>query len=181
MTVPDIDYLKDNAQVIQYFGLGFVQIKINEELRYHFYHPYLEKTSIDDIHNHRCTFKSKILYGELHEELYKIVEGDDYFVKVSKCKAGVSNELLDNKVSVKKIMDITYYAGSSYYRYPKEFHTVSNNGICITELTMIPPKYDSAIVLIKDKSEVDYCPFKSSYTINELWAIVYQSLEVVKC
>lgn len=33
MTVPDIDYLKDNAQVIQYFGLGFVQIKINEELR----------------------------------------------------------------------------------------------------------------------------------------------------
>ena len=32
-----IDYLIKNHIIIQYFGLGFIQIKINENVRFHFY------------------------------------------------------------------------------------------------------------------------------------------------
>ncbi len=44
-----IDYLIKNHTIIQYFGLGFIQIKINENVRFHFYHKDILVTT-DDTH-----------------------------------------------------------------------------------------------------------------------------------
>lgn len=177
--IPDIDYFKSNAKVIQYFGLGFVQIKINENTRFHFYNSDLVVTAQDDIHNHRCGFKSTILTGSLNENIYSVSQGDEYYVKVSKCQKGVKNELLDLKVDAKLIMSTTYYRGSHYFRYPNEFHTVSATH-CITELFLFLPKSENALVLIENKENIDYCPFVAEYSTEDLWELVNNTINIGK-
>ena len=170
--IPDIDTLRKQAKVIQYFGLGFVQIKISDVERYHFYHSTLKKTADEEIHNHRCGFKSTILGGSLGETVYSLTIGDKYFVKASNCKEGSANTLLDYKVDAKPFTKTTYYKGSHYFRYPHEFHRVYCSDYCLTNLYLFLPKAPNALVLIKDKKDVDYCPFKSEYNESGLWEIV---------
>ena len=56
--------LKTNPQ---YFGLGFIQCKINQHERVHIYHPDLMPivNIEEEIHNHRYDFESTILMGKL--------------------------------------------------------------------------------------------------------------------
>lgn len=49
----DIDYLKSLENKPYYFGLGFIQLKINKSQRIHFWHSELIKTAGDEeIHDH---------------------------------------------------------------------------------------------------------------------------------
>lgn len=170
--IPTIDEFKNSAQIIQYFGLGFVQIKINEYNRFHFYHPHLIQTSHEDIHNHRCGFKSSILSGSLIETLYNVTIGDDYFVKISNCKKDVPNTLTTYKVNATPLSKTEHYKGSDYIRHQKQFHTVSSVNYCITELYLYLPKEEHALVLIENESELNYRPFKADYKESELWEMV---------
>ena len=67
----DIDWLKKNAESIHYFGLGFIQVKINFPNRIHFYTTQLDKTvQEEEIHNHRYNFKSQILKGRFTQTIF---------------------------------------------------------------------------------------------------------------
>ncbi len=165
-----IDYLIKNHIIIQYFGLGFIQIKINEHKRFHFYHKDILATT-DDIHNHTYDFKSTILRGTLTERLYLISNGNDYYQKISNCKLGSTNSILENKVNANLICEITHLQNDSYHRKTTEYHTVySDYGV--TMLERGNKLNDTAIILIKNLDELHTCPFKNNYTIPQLWEIV---------
>lgn len=42
----DTDFLRKNHQLIHFFGLGFVQLKLDANLRMHFYHRFLKNDQI---------------------------------------------------------------------------------------------------------------------------------------
>ncbi len=79
--------------MIHYFGLGFIQLKINFETRMHFYSPELPQiTSNEDVHNHRYDFESCVLKGELEQELFHVINGDTHLREQESCQAGVHTE-----------------------------------------------------------------------------------------
>src|SRR5271170_5939334 len=72
-SIKDIDLkaLKKNHARLYYFGLGFIQLKINEWERLHFYSAKLPPIT-EDIHNHRYGFLSRILKGKLGNHVFDI-------------------------------------------------------------------------------------------------------------
>ena len=59
-----------------YFGLGFIQCKINQYERIHVYHPDLMPivNIEEEVHNHRYDFESKILMGKIKNKKYQFLE-----------------------------------------------------------------------------------------------------------
>lgn len=70
MTEYSIDYLRSLGKP-SWFGLGFIQLKMDENHRFHFWHPELPHDSAFDHewHDHRYDFKSTVLVGSITNEL----------------------------------------------------------------------------------------------------------------
>ncbi len=112
-------YLKQNAESIKEFGLGFIQIKI-DNYNYNFYTDKVDKFhNYDYPHNHQTDFISEIIKGELKEKLYTIITGEE----ILDCVCGNPKNKLPN---VDYIYDetIIHKEGSIYLRKKETFHTV---------------------------------------------------------
>src|SRR5690606_30989934 len=76
----DIDHLRSYGATPHWFGLGFIQLKLTNDTRIHFWHPALmADTPEEELHDHRYRFHSHILLGNItHEEwfLEENAEGD---------------------------------------------------------------------------------------------------------
>jgi hypothetical protein len=55
-----------------WFGLGFIQLKLNDVERVHFWCPEIPSPEREEIHDHRYNFTSTVLAGMLHFELYEV-------------------------------------------------------------------------------------------------------------
>jgi hypothetical protein len=54
-----------------WFGLGFVQLKLDEHRRIHFWHPdHSSDTPEEEVHNHRYDFNSRIMAGIIVHEVW---------------------------------------------------------------------------------------------------------------
>ena len=167
-----IDYLKKNYTTIQYFGLGFVQIKLNSSERMHFWHPDFDRP-MESIHNHRYNFKSTVLYGRLDAEEYMFNRSDsgDYEMFITDCSPmneGTPIILGRGDVELTKLTSLV--AGSEYWLHHDTLHRVSAN-YCVTLLFRNIPQKKSAQVVQKKDLPIE-CPFSHNLPENELWEIV---------
>lgn len=170
-----IQSLKEHATLIHYFGLGFIQIKLGETYRIHFYTDKLPAIIGDeDIHNHRYDFTSRILYGTFSQELFALVPGNSHTLEQESCKEGVPSTVLPTKCSIEKILSQTFTAGSSYTISHNVFHTVSAN-TAITLLERGPIKKEFADV-VRPVGFPKVCPFSKKVSEEELWSIVQEIL-----
>lgn len=177
-----IDYLLKNYTKIHFFGLGFIQLKLNDKSRMHFYHPELPPF-VDEPHNHRYDFKSKVLKGKLINSLYNIkinfVDEQDYIIKNVDCihDSIINDELFKQTIpcSINKICDIITYENSEYFLNKEQFHTITTNVPTITyiERFNITKKY--AQIVVKNNFE-EKCPFSKIINENELWDLVRSML-----
>src|SRR6187402_3246657 len=86
----NIDWLKDNHISLEFFGLGFLQLKIDKNNRIHFYTRELPSIiGEEDVHNHRYDFNSCVLKGNLTQEIFDVVEGKTFIKEQESCKVGV--------------------------------------------------------------------------------------------
>lgn len=91
----DLDYLKSHCTLIHYFGLGFVQLKLRDGRRMHFYTESLPAiVGDDDVHNHRYDFTSQVLSGYLVQHIYRVVPGDTHTLEQESCKKKVLDDRL---------------------------------------------------------------------------------------
>ena len=168
--IPDIDWFRNNAKVIHFFGLGFIQIKINDDERYHFYTNLLNKTiNVEDIHDHRYDFASQILKGELNQKIYKIVDGDTHNMYQESCEID-SQESFIKECSIDLLKDETFVTNDKYSITHDIFHTVSANNT-ITKLFRSEYKKHLATVVIS-KNSPKVCPFSNNVGNDILWDIV---------
>lgn len=169
------EWLRANCEAIHYFGLGFIVVKLNDELRLHFYSPeYTSIVSDEDVHNHRYSFTSKILKGIFHQETFNVqlgVEGG-YILSQESCREGESMPY-SYPCSIEKIASHTYTAGSEYFIGENVFHRVKGEN-CITLI-----QRDKDVSLRKRYAEVvrkvnapKVCPFSVKVSEEELWEAV---------
>lgn len=167
-----IDYLRVNHQMIHYFGLGFIQLKLTDQERLHFYtHKLPAIVAEEDIHNHRYTFTSRILAGELTQELFELwEEGYGYLMEDESCREGATPGH-PAEVAVHPVYTGVYGPGSSYTIKPNTFHRISAKDNTITHLTRGPHVKEYAqVIRLRDSEKV--CPFSKKVSEAELWEIV---------
>ncbi len=174
----DINFLKNNFKLIHFFGLGFVQIKLDSNLRMHFYHPDLSPIiHHEDIHNHRYDFISTIMAGNLTQEIFSVEKGDsDYYLIEENCNK--DKLILADKmdVIVKPISIQHYKKGSSYTSLSTDFHKVSTD-FAITRLYRGEILSENALVIRKKNIEPT-CPFSKHLTEDQCWQVVDSCIHI---
>lgn len=196
----NVDWLKKHHYQAHFFGLGFVQVKIDQQTRIHFYHPELPAFT-ENPHNHRYWFKSTVKRGELknviwrspgwnereqaeEREIIQRYSGTQYSIEAESC-AAPGTDLSDrgeppqtNKGLFLRAAEFSVNAGSSYYINEQEFHQVFPNfekGPCVTLVERGPVLHPYALVL-RQPGEDAVCPFSKTLSEDELWQIVKESL-----
>ena len=169
----DFDWLKSNHTRIYFFGLGFIQVKINEEYRLHFYIPDLP-AFVDHPHNHRYDFESTILKGEIINNIFEEVCGEDFIIQEDSCSEGFIPSETPRKASFNLKSSITYKEGDKYRMYHETFHTVSANN-CITLLKRSEYKKELADVSYPANQE-KVCPFMNKLPESWLWDQIEKAL-----
>lgn len=185
-----IDELKNKCQKIHFFGLGFIQLKLDEKFRLHFYHPELP-AFVDEPHNHRYSFKSKVLKGELINSIYKIkiiynanieheLRQDLFIINDESCKKEEikkeDGQCYSNiYCKIDKICEIKTLENSEYFLHKDEYHTIKPIGPTITLIERFEIEKEYAQV-IKKINSVSICPFSKEIPENELWNLIRSML-----
>lgn len=177
MMLPTIDYLKENATDIYYFGLGFIQVKVGDDIRYNFYHKKLTPCFVEgeDVHSHPYDFESTILKGNLLEILYEAnitYKGKWDFCEID-CKGSNRKLLPCNKTSIESNF---YCEGVNYKRCHETLHSVTAINPTITKVVK-GTRHNKAFSLMP-RGQEECTPFISTKSPQECWDIVE---EVLKC
>jgi hypothetical protein len=168
-----IDFLKKNNQRLYYFGLGFIQLKLTDNHRVHFYTDQLDNNT-DSIHNHRYDFSSKILKGTFCNKIFNQVKGSDYVLVNESCNPDIDAPEEKETCSVIEISKIEYRTNDIYQMDHKKFHQVSSK-YAVTILERSDYKQEFAQIIYK-KGEERNCPFKIKNEDSVLWEIIRSML-----
>lgn len=175
----DVDGLKATGAKPAWFGLGFIQLKLDKDSRLHFWHPELSAdTSEEELHDHRYRFHSRILVGEItHEEwfLEDDAEGDHDMVLVSCTPDKESPPEPIGRGFLRKGSVYTMRAGSEYEFSETGFHRIRATR-AVTYLERGPVIKEFARV-IRPFGETSVCPFSRSVPENRLWECIADLLQ----
>jgi hypothetical protein len=181
-----IDWLKDNNYDVYFFGLGFVQVKIDERRRFHFYHPDLP-AFVESPHNHRYNFVSRVLRGSILNEVWEEAahgvsdpnEVTETWISYASCqKDGIDVKVPpDYPAFIQKVGTFLVQEGSSYYINMNTFHTVLPDfgEPCVTYLKRGKP-YSTFAKVLKLPGYSEECPFSKKIDNDKLWEIVEDCL-----
>lgn len=178
-TYTDINWLKKNHKMIHFFGLGFIQIKINDIERLHFYHESLQ-AFVDQPHNHRYDFTSTVLKGCLRNIIWKecvASEGEPCVLRYDSCTSDKDVVTPESKTTNRKIVSTFVTNKGSGYFMPKElFHQVRVEvSPTITVLHRGYKEYEFSSIL-EPVGFQSVCPFSRNLSETELWEIVEDCL-----
>ena len=135
-----IDDLKKDCVKIHFFGLGFIQIKLNSLRRWHFYSSKLP-AFVEHPHDHRYIFTSTIHFGRLTQRVYGWWEPLDeteatHDIFSVNCNEGEAPILSVKNVAIEQHISMDLTVGSSYTLRDDLFHTVESFQDSITELSI---------------------------------------------
>ena len=164
-----------------YFGLGFIQCKINQYERIHVYHPDLMPivNIEEEVHNHRYDFESKILMGKIKNKKYQFLENKNtptHFLQDESCNENnkqdnsekiYGNIILQSEQCINK--------DETYFMQYKEFHTFQTTK-CITYLKRSDYKQEMAQVIRLLEGEI-ICPFSVKLSPEQCWEIINDCLQ----
>lgn len=176
----DLNWLKNNHEMIHFFGLGFIQLKINSSFRIHFYSPKLPSIIGDeDFHNHRYDFVSRILKGHFSQEIAEIAEridGNTHVMEDESCQKDNKIKTERKSCSIKTIEKNFFRQGEFYSLKHNQFHRVKNPiDNCITLLCR--GKYQKEFAqVIRPIDVIGVCPFSKKIEEKELWEIIEEML-----
>ncbi len=174
----DYDWLKANHTMIHYFGLGFIQVKLNDSERVHFYLPDLERTVTDEeIHNHRYDFSSTVLKGSLTQQFFTVTphfEGRYVMTQVNCAPGGFPGP--DSRCTPAMTSIHTYKEGGVYFITCDVFHRVSRETrFCITHISR--GKHLKALAdVVRPLGAAVICPFSKPIPEEELWLRIKEVL-----
>ncbi len=170
----DVDWLRANAVKTHFFGLGFIQVKLNDLERVHFYHRDIP-AFVEEPHDHRYDFISTVLRGCLQNRIWKLTDGDDYEVTLETCKQGEpSKPIVLMKTGIELFGSFDVHEGSGYHMNSLSFHTVHpflERGPVVTSVKRELPRESHARV-IRRVNAPSACPFSRPMPDAELWEVV---------
>lgn len=181
MTKPfrDPEFLRSLGVDPHYFGLGFIQLKIDETTRMHFWHPDLDGSDFEEeVHDHRYDFTSTVLVGELTNEVYQFVPDVSHRAKHEmafvSCEPGHdgTNNSPPMGATGHLIHGGTYtmVAGSRYTFLNHVFHRVrAQRAVTLLERS---PKISQYARVVRHKGAAVHCPFATPIAVPRLWEMI---------
>ena len=171
----DVASLRASGAVPHWFGLGFVQLKLDETTRVHFWSPsHGQITPEDELHDHRYGFVSKVVAGSMVHEVWNWEprdDGDHEMTEVS-CKPGApSDPAVIGRGQIRLAGRYRLAVGSDYMFPANCFHRGRTEGGAITLLARGPVERDTARVL-RPLGHASVCPFSAPKDEDECWAIM---------
>lgn len=169
----NIDFLKLNCQRLYFFGLGFIQLKLNNLERIHFYTNAFDKTAtVEEIHNHRYNFESTIVKGVLVQELfsYQMDNKGNYWITKETCNPATKQIFDKHLCTIKLIQRQTFSAGQSYWIDHNTLHRVESNDAITYLKRSCYMKNEADVVYPVDL--VKTCPFSVHISDDELWEVI---------
>lgn len=177
LSLLNIDNLRSYGVEPAYFGLGFIQLKIKNNSRIHFYHDELPVLA-EEPHDHRYDFISYILQGRFEQTVYgwNADESGKYQKFWEDCRPDYQGEQRSpERGHVWEMMYGEYQAGDYYGIHADTLHTVKARDNCITYLVRRTPYKDFAGVVRKDGEEA-VCPFSQPIPVDECWEMIEDML-----
>ena len=169
-----IDWLRANAKKAHFFGLGFIQVKLDDHSRVHFYHPDIP-AFVEEPHDHRYDFISTVKRGCLRNRIWKLTPGDDHEVGLVNCQQDHEEAPTTLcRAGVIEFGSFDTHAGSGYHMDMQTFHTVQplfEHGPVITLVERALPSTTHARTIRRVGTSAT-CPFSRPLTDDELWQIV---------
>ncbi len=175
--LPTIDQLQSYGTP-EYFGLGFIQLKVDKTYRYHFYHDSLHAIVPDDeIHDHRYSFKSHVLQGTFTQLIYDFVSDSNGAFEIQNvdCQGPADRVFEKSRGNIKLINRSTYAAGSTYWIEKDVLHTVIAHNNAITLLERDAVTKDFARVARPVGTET-VCPFSAPIGAERCWELIEDML-----
>lgn len=180
----DVDKLRYRAEMDErlrprhHAGTGFIQAYIKRNVRLHIIHPDFPPTRQDTgIHNHRFSFHSKILMGQLTNTVYGLRKGNDHEVYEVYCgskDAGEFRIVEPVKVgacSVKVLSTQVMRAGDDYTFELGLFHTSRGEGVTATLMTKLWECHTDSLVVVPNGTSMRSA-FADQPPEEKLWEIV---------
>ena len=164
-----------------YFGLGFIQLKLNAVERLHFYHPDLMPIlDQEEIHDHRYDFSSMVLKGALMNTLYTydkvcFAEYGLYEVSCKKDDAGKEPAFL-GECMIHRLANFTVETGQTYNLTRDVFHRIEYPVPTVTFLRREHIFKDYARI-IKEIDAPSVCPFSKVMDEEEIWETIEKIIE----
>lgn len=169
-----VDWLRASATKAHFFGLGFIQVKLDDRTRLHFYHRAIP-AFVEEPHDHRYDFISTVVRGSLTNQIWKLTPGDDHEVSYETCRPGeASPPVLQQRTGLTLLGSFDVREGSGYHMNAETFHTVHptlSGGPVITFVERELPFKDLARSVRKVGAPA-VCPFSRPMPDDELWEIV---------
>lgn len=168
-----IDELRAFGTVPEFFGLGMVQLKAEQYIRYHFWDTELPTPEGvgEEYHDHRYSFISDVLLGSITNNLvYPRDDPDGVFGQYQVCCAGGGAEFV-SMVEPISVGTFVTHAGGRYWVSRDAYHrTVIADRYCITRQHREPTApAEKANVLSKSLATG---MFDNPYTESQLWEII---------
>jgi len=189
--LPTTDHLraraKSHGSEPYWFGLGFVQLKLSDTERMHFWLPEIPHPEREEIHNHRYDFSSVVLAGELRHEVYHLdatictssvpfeTEWEIFETDCAPGKEGTVETV--TPCIVTKVGTFELAAGSAYEFPHESFHTTEGTRFAVTHLTRVLPKPLEFASVIKRRGAETTCPFKVKLPPDTCWQYVDAALQ----
>lgn len=166
------DRLREQHVKPYYFGLGFIQCKINAYERVHFYDPRVPSIMpYEEIHDHRYDFRSHVLFGSLRNDRYR-VENDpngEWECSLESCAPGVPSKNDCTRVNI-SLIQTEMWQSTSYFMQYNDFHRVQAHR-AITYLQRSDYKQPFAHV-VRQRGHGKICPFSASLNESDCWDII---------
>lgn len=176
----DINWLREQGAEPHWFGLGFIQLKLNETERLHFYPDHTNYRSFvgpNNLHDHRYDFSSQVLQGRIAQNLFGFGVGDGSYelTYVSCDPANPAPETTPVQGKLTNIGRMNMVAGNSYWLDADTFHDFYGYDNAITLLTRGPIRKSLARV-VRPVGAEDVCAFSQPKPVSELWDMIESML-----
>lgn len=188
----DIDILKNRAAKDErltprhHAGTGFIQVYIKRGLRLHILHPDFPATRKDsNIHNHRFSFHSQILYGCLKNTIYGLRGGDDHEVYEVYCgskDAGEFRVVDPVKVGVCSVQQLDSQilcAGMNYTCEIGQFHTSRASELTATLMKKLWEGHENSRVIVPTGTPMR-SGFEDQPPVDRLWPVIENMITMIK-
>ena len=177
ITLPSIDQLRSIGKPA-FFGLGFIQLKVDQTYRYHFYHDSLTPIVPDEeVHDHRYNFKSHVLQGTFTQYIFELVPNPNGAFEIQNvdCQGPTDQEFEKTYGNLKLLNQSTYTAGSSYWINGDVFHTVfaKNHAITLLEREEVKKPYAR---VARPVGVETVCPFSLPIKVSRCWELIEDML-----
>lgn len=179
----DLDYLKSLNKSPAWFGLGFIQLKLNDYERLHFYHPDMHsEMNNEEVHDHRYSFLSTVLKGELRNEIYYFEpETNGQYIK-EQVSCDSNNPIIDSDLIYGNLFHLftsTTIQDNVYAIEKNTLHRVSTISYPDTVITLVTREYPYSkqyANIVRNKNFPRKCPFETKLEDRLLWRLIEECI-----